>query len=583
MRIFLKQAAEGRRQTWKAAVDVARPYFEKISPDEFLNILSTKLPNGDTLLHAKERLDAFLPLIEQLPSNMRQQAMALQNAEGLSVTDLLTFKLSLAWLKSPKLSTALAASLSSEDYVQRVGQLRTKVQVLWSGLRFGDAEGEVDPKLLEVNGKPYTSAQIAGFLNDMVEKMVQQEAWLGTPPANDQAALHRFYSTMLINFEQIVAGLEKRQKPHETAGFLTSIAAVRIEERCAAAYRAEIEQKRDFLADDLNLESLVIKAASNALQAIIEKIVRREHASDSHEMNQFNYAAGLTSAPDLLSRTAEDSAQAQIMQNWSFADFYRDFGHGVPNEYAIEWLKARTPPDFGPEYRQVEQQFKEDELHLLQATVVQLEGAFPPDQAAKMTKLVGQFRAPPIAAEELHTAGKEEMLKNVLQKALNQCKGMISADAPLPDLDQVYHDLEKAAGAEGRKELVLGLVQRVKSNLSRANMPAYMRNLQILNNMTAALPNSVEKILLFHTTLEKAGIAASHWLQFLQIKQAYDRQIEQLAQKLEDNSLSIAYDPSTHSLPSQACDYARRLKYNEDMMASRSKMLLHILQKLGVI
>lgn len=583
VQILTAQAAQGKTAYWREAFAAAKPKIEKLPVDQFIQILSVKDPHGDPLLFTKHGFEAIAPLLKTLPAEYQQKALLIQNADGLSRNDLTLYTLSDKWLKSSKVSASLSAAISSNDYNTRVASLKKNVNALWDTVAQGLISGKVNPKLLEVNGKLYTSAEILSNLNAMIELMISKQAWMGTPSAFSTDALHSFYSVMLVNFEQVAAELVKRNNPIEIAGFLTSIATVSLEGRCASAYQAEIEQKSHALSENMDLNSFVKKAASNSLASLTETIIRTVYGSNVHDLNQFHYAAGLTSVGDHLASISPAGARASIEKYFTFSEFYRAFSHGISNEHAMEWLKGNTPDTFGPEYKEVEKRIRNEELRILKASEALLRDFFSEDEANNLSRFLTVPSAPTLSPDKLQTANREDLLMTTLQQALDKFKGALQQDSSLPDIQQLYTQIAQAHNEEDRQEILQDLIQKIKKNLDTSNMPNYLKNLQILASLSGKLPKDIGQIESFHKTMSAVHLTPKQLLNFLRVKQTFDSKVEQLGATLEDSPLSIVFVPSTHRLPSLACEDARRIKYNADFMSSRGKMLIHILEQLGTI
>jgi hypothetical protein len=579
VQILTAQAASGYNDSWKEAFAAAG--VEQWPPEQFMQVLSAKTPNEGAFAATAHGVKASMPYVKRMPAEFREKVMALENSDGLTVEDIDKFKISNTWIDAPKMSGSLVQTIPDEEYKKRrLPALQKKVNSLWHDLKFGSNEGELNPNLLEVYGKKYPPEVIRNILNEMLDLMEKKTPWLGTPPASDTAGLDRFYCIMLVNFEHLVEELENKNVPAETAGYLTSIAAVRLEGRCATAYQAEIQQKRDDLSENLDLDGFVKKAASNALDTAIEKIIRKQYHSDVHYLNQFRHACGLLPSPDHLAGVRPEKARETLGENWSFEQCYRDFKEGVSSEHAIEWLKSKTPDEYGPEYKELENQCKVEEERILQASVAKLKEFFPEDERKKLSNLLNTPPGPALSLDRLKNADKGLVLLETLQQALDKINGLKVNF--VQSVEGLQYQILKAKNEQERQQKLQELIQKAKSSLDKTHMPTYMKNLQVLSSLSGSLPVNVERAIAFDRHMKDAKIAPAQRLEFLKVKQEYDREIAQSAEEKLD-ALSIDYVPSTHRLPSLACDYARRLKYNEKLLGSHKQMLIHILKEIGVV
>jgi hypothetical protein len=405
--------------------------LDKCSNEELTQALAIQNNAGFPLLHEKKIFWLVTPWIAEGRIDLER----ILYSSGLSFKEISSRSLSSSWITKSK--EAAAVTLVDKDaYDQRVATLKPRAEKLWSSLSFGTAPGEVSPLLLEISTsdnekRTYTPQEILTTLNEIIELMVKETAWLGTPPPDKTEELHQFYSGMLVDFEEIISKLEGSENKNEIAGYLISMAAVRLEGRCASAYRAETRQKKELLlGKDCNVNSLIKTASEATLQSIIERIVRDDYQSDSHAMNQFSYAAGLSSGPDYLTHITLEDAQRELVEECNMHEMYEGFKAGVPFEYAIDWLKINTPKAYGEKYLDLKKKMEEKEGVLIDGIKMKLSATIPSEQVEKILKILPSIGTT-LSSSNLKTASKEELLEKAFSTANAQLKSLKSSSAQL--------------------------------------------------------------------------------------------------------------------------------------------------------
>jgi hypothetical protein len=604
-------------EVYRASFAKILPHNVKLTPDQKMQIASAQDINGKFHLQDSHLFKELLPWLkglrpaEQLKafflkqdaqglaflsganSEIRELSLKLLRKRGISLDDLvdtdgISFatkwftKLSDSWLTAPKAASAVVPTMTRQQFDDRVATLTADVAKLWDSLRFGPEEGSLNPAFLVIVGKSRTPESVRKALFDEVlMKLGKQEAWLGTPQKDQREELHRWYSLQLDNFETIIA--KKRDKPYESAGYLTSIAAPVFEGRCGSAYQNEIQQSRDQIEENINLDSFVKRAAANSLLWFVEKLARGQH-DITHALGQFSYAAGIVGTPDPLPPVTVEAAQNAILNAWNLEDFMREFGHGVDHDIAIEWLKLQTPDTFGPEYKELEKTIKAEEEKLSAEIRADLYSAFEKEEAEKLEKLLPTLPALSLVLEDCKNASKQELIKKAVSDCLTDLQSLVKPDTKLPSSDELTAKILEASTSSNYKEAFKELVEPLtgKGNLDRSNLQKYAANLRRAANLGEHLLKNLDAIVQIDAKL--AGQKINPSVDILKLRQKYASRLAEIAKKLEDSELPVGYDPSVHALPSKAVDNARRLAYNKDIISgSYKKILLHILSELGTI
>jgi hypothetical protein len=90
--ILSAHAASGRPEGWEDLFARGKPLLEKLSPEHYMHILSSITPNGTAFIFSNHGFEAIKNQINTLPDEVHMRIMALRNADGLGVADLLAFK-----------------------------------------------------------------------------------------------------------------------------------------------------------------------------------------------------------------------------------------------------------------------------------------------------------------------------------------------------------------------------------------------------------------------------------------------------------------------------------------------------------
>ncbi len=543
------------------------PHLELMSIQDAKKVFAIQTNKGDSLLHMRGLRLLAAGLIEAYEINLGQFV----NNEGVTAQDLANCQLSEAWLRRPKIAQFLRQPISKEGYLPRAKALKVRVDILWQAVEEGYKLGNLSDSALYHEKTVYSLERIKRSLDQTLLDLQEQTPWRGTPEASDKAGLHQFYSAELIDFETIVAELEKRKSPIETAGHLLDIASVRLQGDCASGEVGILEQKREALTQEpSDLEGLVCKAASSTLRAHVDAIVSAQFHGNVHASNQLYYVAGITNHPDphaLNFELTEEQSRAWITNTWDPLKFYRDFGNKISNEMAIEWLLAHTPDDFGSEYLALKEKVHAEEEEIFRIFSQGIREQISNDKEAKaLISVLQTLRAPSCVVSSLDTAQKTALLRRVFEEA---------ALAKFI----VVEDLETLSCAQ-LQEKIESIIKEQQKTLPRDR--EYLVQLRRLHDSKIKLSGQVEAIFQFHQCMQQHQVPATKWRSLLQIKQVYDKDIDTLG----NDTLSahnISYSAKDHKLPSRACEHARRLAYNHTWLHSRGQMLLRMLVQMGVI
>lgn len=576
-----------------AGVEEMLDLFERLSDEQLRYLFSLRDELGNTPLHNEDMLDLVGPLLQKRGIDYSQWA----NKAGLTPQHMQAFRLSESWMTAPKVAADEGALLSKEDYDKQVAQLHDQLNKLWNGLKFGKERSSVNPLLLEINGVIREPEEVSRTLNEMVQLMREETAWVGTPNEKNTQAIHRFYCTMLYNFQTLVDKLIENNNPTETAGYLTSIAAVRFEKRCAAAYQSETRQKkRAILGLPMDLDSLVKEAAANALLAIIERIVRIDFNNDSHYMNQFQYAAGLAAEPDALSKITVLDAQNMILEEWGLSEIFQGFSEQLTPELSIDWLKSKTPEDYGQPYLDMQKELEVLEEALVKDTEKQLR-SYLTEQQIKGTLAFFRSNAQ-IPIPQGYAGKKRELLHKFSEKQITVTdQGKV---VELSDLDrQTTKSQLKPMKFEG---LVTSIKRYNSAELQKVEVELKEQFLQYREQIKATYPGApwipmafhqlraketeilaqLKGIVEFESFANRQKLNKAKRQYVLQVRQQFKASLDAIARKIEKSDLDISYSSKMSAWPSQACNAARCLKYNEKYLDSRPDYLLRMLQLLNV-
>ncbi|HEV8051022.1 MAG TPA: hypothetical protein VGP47_00895, partial [Parachlamydiaceae bacterium] len=358
-----------------------RPYdplngFQKLSDDTLNQLFSMQDNEGKTILH-DPLIFKYVSKAVNLYSRLNPEVFQIRNNAGFLPEEWGKIFPSIEWLHKNKATTELKV-LSKADYQEKSTSLKKNLDVMWESFVFGEEEGNIPGIFLEIDidgdNILFTSEEVKNNLNVMVGKIINQEAWLGTPPKSEGDALHNFYSQMLTNFEQVVEGLNLAKSPKEMAGILIGIAKVQLEGRCAAAYQSEIEQARMLLDSNVEEAGLVVnfnKFACASLIECIEKIVRNNYEADSHVFNQMLFSVGLAANSDPLVRVNVPHCQEMIFAEWTkdwiVSSLTENIGRlGV--EQLQNWFELLTPETYGQDFLVKQEKLIETEQEIVRDT-----------------------------------------------------------------------------------------------------------------------------------------------------------------------------------------------------------------------
>ena len=303
-----------------------------------------------------------------------------------------------------------------------------------------------------------------------------------------------------------------------------------------------------------------------------------------------------------------------------------EFGEGIPDDFAIEWLKLKTPDDFGPEYRAVGEEMKAKEAALLNNAKEQLLKTMNSEQVDKILIQLPTFWGGNLFSEGLKTGTMEEILKNIFLRAADSSKLKRFARIntfiqdlstftrkDLPELRKKVHDYVEASQIalrtkylqkltpEAIKEAEARLAARAKEQgrppptlttdnekivaLSFIDQVNYSKEMRAIASVEVSLFNQLEAALQFDTLAKETGMTTfDQRLSLLRVKEEYDNKLEDLGRELMFGDLGIdIFKRQTHGLPSRACEDARRLKFNEPYLETPQKVLIQILLQLGVL
>ena len=182
------------------------------------------------------------------------------------------------------------------------------------------------------------------------------------------------------------------------------------------------QKKQLLLGKSCDLNTLVNDAASGCLQSAIEKIIRTHYDGDVHYMTQFLYAVGLSKTADHLVNIPVDAIQKRILKELQPGVVLEQFGDAIPDDYATEWLKSRTPSEYGPEYFRLADEVKPKEEALLNTAKEELLKVMDSAQAEKVLSLLPKFWGGILSPNDLKTGSKEELLKNVFDNASSRTR-----------------------------------------------------------------------------------------------------------------------------------------------------------------
>ena len=147
------------------------------------------------------------------------------------------------------------------------------------------------------------------------------------------------------------------------------------------------------------------------------------------------------------------------------------------------------------------------------------------------------------------------------------------------------YEARKAEEAKGKGTPIPPPLEGVEklAAMSAKDTIAYQTRGRGLKDVEFSLLNKLEAILQFETLAQEAGLNPEQRLTVLRVKEEYENQIEDIGRELMFGQPEVNFKRETHGLPSRACDDARRLKFNEPYLTSRSKALIQILLQLGAL
>jgi hypothetical protein len=534
----------------------------RLIPVNYLKrVLALTTASGNTLLHyapIRQLAQSFI-YSHQIPLHEYVNAKS-----GLSAWDICTTHISLSWLTRPKTAEFLRQEIKKDDYKRRVDALQSRFETLWNEVQIHFDKGELSQNILFTEGTYYHPYDIKNCLLEMIKLMENQEAWLGTPPASKREQLHRFYCTQLACFEAIIQELEKRNSPSATAGHLTDIAKVRIQGRCASAYQGELEQKRTLLAGQVQgINEIIAQGAATALRSLINDIVRTDFANDVHASNQLHFAAGLAEQPDSLAPFGLIDAQRLLIHKFDPLNFYQNFEQQITDELAHDVLGLYTPDDFGPEYRALYKNIKEDEEAILQEFKACVMRCVPAQPGEKLFSLLVEMRAPFCAPSTQKNAEKETLLSQIFKRY------------PFITLSG-----ETSLSSAEIKEHISKDIEDYKKTLERdATFPKKFRE---VHDAKAEVFSEVDAAFKFLEIMQTNLVPLEKRYTLLQAKLVCQSHLDILGEDILPLQ-GITYSRSAHGLPSRACESARRLAWVQSFAGKRGKIDEYILFHMGVI
>lgn len=583
---------------------------------EMVRTLLTQLhSDGNTVLHrANQR-----PFFEEFAKVVNIEISEMYNRDGLSPIDLDAYKLSPEWLEKPKFSSLNVNDVSRGMYQQRANTLKNEVLSLWDSLVFGIGDKHSLPlTLLIINGAARSGADIREKLGRMLDKIVTKKAWLGTPRLDEAAGLHLFYSEMLLNFEAVIAFLKKVRDPLQTAGYLIDIAKVEFEERCAAAYQEEIEQKALLCAPDetqSSVEQLFERAAGKALRALNDKVSRTKvrGSVDVHYSRRLSYASGLVRVPDPLAFNGrgfqEELLQCQrdLLRGFNLSDFIQDVSRNIESEMAIDLTKALVPrlkkysfreklnhtvgefflgaesPKKTTEelYRQAINEAKDAESSLKTKVLEQLAPLVKPSVLSYLfsssKSKESLFKAvQELKSTDLPCVGKgKDLIATIISEETKKLQEISSC----PELDLSQFFTRDYSNHEGVGEQT---IQFLKSK----NKYSPLSRLKI-HNQLSQMATKIERAQKFLDSITPHFSDDQPLSSLIEIQKFYQSGLMDLIQILglgeDDDDLDLSFDQNTFQLPSQAFENSYKNWKTQDDLLYKGRMVLKLLTTMKIL
>jgi hypothetical protein len=333
------------------------PILERHDPDLALRVLLEKDREGNTAFHHP----GIIPLAASVISQFKLDLSTCKNTANLSPLDKVL--LTPHWLISTKFYPAFATAIPHAEYVDRIAAASLAARQMFDDLIFSDEDG-VNPELLflEKSRRGLKSREsiedqrikVRNAIEVILKKMTFKEAWLGTPRSDQPEALAMFYLEMLINLETVVSYLKEVSDPEERAGTLVQLASAQMEERCAAAYQAEMRQmaqlcQRKQGTGPCTLHDLIQGGLHGSLVKMIDHIFknpRHQFQSNSHMLTHLLFAAGLVPNDDPLISSSVEDTRTLIQKEFSYQQFYSFLRESLPSEYIDAFLREQIPEDY---------------------------------------------------------------------------------------------------------------------------------------------------------------------------------------------------------------------------------------------
>jgi hypothetical protein len=264
-----------------------------------------------------------------------------------------------------------------------------------------------------------------------------------------------------------------------------------------------------------------------------------------------------------------EKAQLGIIQTFDLLMFYREFGHKITNEIALEWLKSHTPDTFLPKLKTLGAYAKEVEEAASSEMKQRLKKYLSSNRAEKLALDLRGKTAPGLQAVSLKSAEKEELIHCAClqDKRLSFLK---DADFMKNLTDNSYEEI---------KEKIQEAVAKQRRTYPKDQ--EWLKKVQELSKALAVLLEEIDAIDGFLALMDRYQIAASVRLAILQIKQVDESSLEMLGEVVQQEG--VDFSPKIHILPSSACVDARRLAYSTTLLEKRGKMLLEMLKEEGVL
>ncbi len=530
--------------------------------------------NGNTLLHNRN-LDQKL---KELVIARGIDTSTWVNAEGFSPED--TQKdLSANWLTTPKSQGSAAPALTRIEYDAQAQTLETDLKSLWDKA-IGETPADKLPVLLQVSGQNHSKDDIFGAINRILTKVKSQQAWLGTPRADQLDIMHNFYNEMLHNLNTASQNL-KNKPANEVIGHLVSIALPEIEGRCATAYQQEFKQQAGFLSgspEALSTDGQVKAAANSALLSLVEKITSEQHGSDVHFLAGYQLAAGLSSIPDPLSHINPETAGQNLRASFDPISFTKDFSNHVSRETATDWLKEQTPAEALPEYLELKKAVAVKENNLDENTKAQLaENGMDGEKTFELltSRILRAAKLADAAAGEPITS--QNIAKSMLQKTF----GVAFAKEIPTEILALFSEKEFSQFRDALKEFVQSRIDLLSSP-QKISLRSWISSPQpLFDRLRAALT--------FNAEATKLNFSPEQKTKFLSLQKEYEHSMQKFADDLdaqaeeEGKESDVSYQTSAGSV-SNAIEDARLLKYNEDVLQKPTQaLMIAVLKKFGAL